>query len=127
MPRRAAVQNAADPSQVKRAGRIDKRKAQDYLENLRSVLETPVGRSFVWQLLRQSGIHSSAFHPDANVVYFTIGRQNFGQQLLADAIEASSELYQLMEREARESQRLEDTATDAAHTKGADDHEGADR
>lgn len=120
-----AVKNAADPAQVKRAGKHDKRKAASFLEDLRAVMSAPVGRSFVWALISRSGIYSSAFHANANVVYFTIGRQNFGQQLLADAIEASTELYQLMEREARETQRLEDTARDAAHIKGADDNEGA--
>lgn len=120
---RAAVRNAADPQQVKDAGRRDKRDVALFDDQLRAVLDTPAGRALLWAILRRSGLYTTVFHRDPGVMAFNAGRQNFGQELLDAVIAADRRLYLLMEREARERDSRDDAAVEAAHTPSADSQE----
>lgn len=120
MTDRAQVRNASDPAQVKRAGRIERERAKEFLGNLRAVLDTGYGRSVMWEMLERAGVFRSIYHP-SSAIYYNAGRQDYGHELLAALIEADPTLYQTMEREARERKTRDAAATDAAHTPSAED------
>lgn len=127
MSDRALVKNAADRDQVKYADRTAKRRARRLVDALRATLKTVPGRQLVWELLSTAGVFATMYRTDPHDVYYAIGRQNFGQELLALCLEAGADLYLLMETEARARDRRDDAATDAAHTPSAAlTQEGAD-
>jgi hypothetical protein len=118
---RAQVRNAADPRQVKRAERVERERLEKFLENLRRVMLTTEGRAVMWELLERAGIYRSVFDPHGSLQSYKAGRQDFGHELIAVIHQAGDQgdgehLFELMEREARLRKRLEDRATDAAHT-----------
>lgn len=120
---RSLVKNAADPQQVRRAAQVERDRGEQFTGNLKAVLETPAGRFVIWELLARAGIYRCEFEGSAKV-HFNEGRRNFGlESILAPVIEASEELYALMEREARQRQRLADRTTDAAQTPRAEEGE----
>ena len=117
---RALVHNAGDPKQVKRAARLEKDKAAEFRGNMRAVMDTPYGRAFMWELLSMAGVFRSIYHP-SSAIYYNAGRQDFGHELMANALTADAKLYLLMQQEASERADREKAAIDAAHTTGADD------
>lgn len=121
MDKKPEVVNAADPKQVKRAGRIEKEREASFLDGLREVMGTAAGRALVWQLIGRTKVYSSVFDRDAGVMAYLSGRQDVGHELLASAIECDATLYLDMEREARERDVRAQEATNAAHTPSADD------
>lgn len=116
---RAAVRNAADPQQVKNAGRSEKRRAAQFFDNLRAVMGTNYGRAVLWDLIRDAGVFESIYHP-SSAIYYNAGRQDYGHKLMAQIITADPALYILMEREARERDARDDASQDAAQTPSAD-------
>lgn len=123
---RAAVRNAADPQQVKDAGRRDKRHAAWFVDNLRAVMGAPFGRALMWELLGKARIYASVFHRDPGLMAYNSGRQDFGHQLLAEIIAADAALYLLMEREARERDQRDNAAVDAAQVPSVESQERSD-
>src|SRR4051812_23218730 len=97
---RAAVKNAADAEQVKRAARRDRDRERLYLDNLRGVMGDVHGRYVMWELLAKAGVFHSIYHP-SSLIYYNAGRQDFGHELMANLIAADPALYQCMEQEAR--------------------------
>lgn len=125
-PRRALTRNAADKEAVKLATRVEKDKAKRFGDVMRAVLKTAEGRELIWILLRGTGIYDSVFHRDAGVMAFNAGRQNWGQQLLADILDIDSDGYLVMEREARDRAIRDQAAIDAAQTPSAEAQEHSD-
>lgn len=116
---RALTKNAADVDSVKNAKRVEKDRAKRFGDVMRAVMATPAGRELLWMLLRGAGIYENVFHRDAGVMAFNAGRQNYGQQLLADILDNDPAGYLVMEREARDRDARERAAIDAAQTPGA--------
>lgn len=118
--RRAEVRNAADPEQVYRAGRKDKRKESARRQLYAAILATVDGRAFCWALLEKAKVFESIWHPSA-LIHYNAGRQDFGHELMADLIAADDAGYLLMETEARARAKRAAAETDAAHTPPAAD------
>jgi len=115
MAHEAEVRNAADPQQVRRAGRRDRDRHARELEWVRAVLAHGDGRAMVWTLLERAGIFRSVWHTSA-MIHYNAGRQDFGHELMALVIEADEEGFELMQREARTRARRERLENEAAHT-----------
>lgn len=124
--RRALTRNAADKEAVKLATRVEKDKVKRFGDVMRAVLKTAEGRELIWILLRGTGIYDSVFHRDPGVMAFNAGRQNWGQQLLADILDIDSDGYLVMEREARDRAIRDQAAIDAAQTPSAEAQEHSD-
>lgn len=119
---RAEVKNAADPHQVRTAGRRIGRRELRFLTALRTVMGTPEGRLVFGDrghgLLARAGVYRSIWEASAKI-HYNAGRQDFGHELMAELLRADEGLYQLMETEARLLALRDDAETDAGHTPAA--------
>lgn len=121
MDPRADVRNAADPQQVKRAGRKERDRDARKAWALRRVLEAPEGRLLVWELLADAGVFRSIWHPSA-AIHYNAGRQDFGHELMAAVIALDSgETFALMQREQFQLAKRDQDERDAAHHTGSRD------
>lgn len=120
MTERVEVRNAADPQQVKRAARRERRAEDRQRRWVWTVMSSPEGRAFVWSLLERAGVFGSIYHPSSQI-YYLAGRQDFGHELMAEVLAADEELYLRMEQEARERARFDARATEAGHTASAEE------
>jgi hypothetical protein len=119
--RPALVGNAADPRQVRRAGRIERDRQLALLASLKAVIATGAGRLVMWDLLSRAGMFRSVWDQSGSKVYYNAGRQDFGHELLDLLLQADPALYLQMEREARELEAREDRETQALNsTEGSD-------
>lgn len=118
------VRNAADPQQTKRAARIERRREERDAADLVAGMQTSEGRRMLWTRIKKCGVFQSVWEPSAKI-HYNAGRQDVGHELLADVINASPDLYSLMEREARELQRREHMEIEAGHTTTAATDEDA--
>ena len=109
------MRNAADPKQVKRAGRRDKERAKRAEADLRWVLSDPRGRRFLWQLLGDAGIFRTSFTGNSET-FFREGMRNLGLQVFTKIHEVAPDLYLEMAQEAQAEQKADaesDALTDA--------------
>ena len=111
MADRPLVKNAADERQVKRAGQKEQDRRKLELDDLRWVLSERSGRRHVWR--QMADIYRSSFNTNGSIVFFNEGRRDGQLKLLADVMEASPELYLLMQQEAQDDERREARAQDA--------------
>jgi len=93
------VANAADAEQVQAAGRKERFRNKQELEDVRTILELPAGRRFVWRYLEKAGIFETSFTGN-NTTFFNEGRRDIGLKLLADVMQAKPEAYVQMAQEA---------------------------
>lgn len=120
MADRALTRNAGDPTQVKRAGQLEKTREKRFVASLLGTMATADGRALLWALIGRARVYESVFHRDQAVMAHAAGRQDFGHELLAEIIAADPRLYLLMENEARQRDTRDDATVDAAHTPSAD-------
>jgi hypothetical protein len=113
---RAYVRNASDPEQVKRAERRIRNQQALFLRALRVVLDTYEGRLLLWELVTRSGLFRSAYAPTDGPIYYVVGRQDFGRELMVDVANADAKNYAMMQHEARVRARRERSELDAAET-----------
>jgi hypothetical protein len=99
--RRALQRNAADPRQIAFADRKAKQAEELFLSSIAAVMESIEGRAMIWGLLERAGVYRSIWDPSAKI-HYNAGRQDFGHELLALAIEQGGRNYLLMEQEARQ-------------------------
>lgn len=116
---RAQVRNAADPRQVARAARVERRRDETFRAALQVVMQSAEGRFVMWALLSRAGVYGSIWDASARI-HYNAGRQDFGHELLADLTATDEMLYLQMETEMRAWQKREDRETDAAHTSRAE-------
>lgn len=116
---RAAVRNAADPEQVRRAGKKDRDREELFRASLVLVMQTAPGRAVLWGLLERAGVYRSIWSPNSEI-HYNAGRQDFGHELMATIIAADEEAYLLMEREARGRVKRDNAEIDAAQTPASD-------
>lgn len=90
--------NISDKQQVDAAEKANRRKRHYELEDLRSVLQSPAGRRFVWRYLTIGGVFQSSFTGD-NATFFNEGRRDIGLKLMADVMEADPDAYVRMAKE----------------------------
>lgn len=116
---RAEVKNAADPEQVRGAGRrVNKRDAR-WKNALRVVMSTPEGRLVFGErslgFLAQAGIYEAIWRGNSEMGRLA-ARHDFGVEILAQLLQVGEDFYELMERECRAIARRDAGETDAAHT-----------
>lgn len=116
MSDRAAVKNAADPEQVKRAKRADRRREEEARARWQWQLSSYEGRAVMAALIASLGVYRSVYNAHGGLMAYYVGRQDAGHEVMAQLLEADPENYDRMEQEARARQRQADAATDAAHT-----------
>jgi hypothetical protein len=117
MSDRAQVRNAADPEQVRRAARRDRRRADDRADLVKAQLSTYEGRRFVWEELARHGLYES-ITVQSSMIYALSGRRDAGLELLAE-VQQHADLFLLMQSEAIKRAERDDRETDAAHTPSA--------
>lgn len=98
---RAAVRNAADPEQVKEATRKEKDGLKTERDDVRSILETPYGKRFVWRLLAHCGLFESPFGIDERTTNLNIGRGDVGRFVLDQINDARPEALLEMMQDAK--------------------------
>lgn len=106
--------NAADPAQVKQAGRRARSRRVQELVDLRAVLALPEGRRLLWRLLQHAGVFRSVWESSAKI-HYNAGRQDFGHFIMVDVMEAQPEAYLQMQQESRERELAEQEQEDKAH------------
>lgn len=115
---KALVKNSADKEQVKKAGVKKRLQRRQELSDLKAILDLPQGRRFIWKLLGKANAFSTCYDPNPNTVYFKLGAQNFGFELLADIGRAHpTALTEMMANQATE-EALEE------YDDGSDTHDG---
>lgn len=119
--RSVAVRDASDPSQVRRAQRLVKRKQARLALALRTVMATAEGRIVLWELIATTGVFGPVWSANGSLMNYNVGRQSVGRELLDDLMAVDADLYQLMEREMRALAKREDTEIEASHTPKAEE------
>lgn len=112
---RALVKNAADPKQVKAAGRKEKQARERELADLIAVLQTEPGRRFVWRVLGYCKLFTDVWDP-SNRIHFNAGLQHVGNWLTAEVTAADEEAFFLMMRESQARVRQEQIEAEATRT-----------
>src|SRR5690242_2662739 len=100
MPRRALTRNAADPQQVKQAGKAERRMAVRQDSELSDVLASPAGRAVLWRALEKCGVFELSYTADPYRTAFNEGERNIGLWLFAEINRVSPTAYQTMQTEA---------------------------
>lgn len=116
---RAAVRNAADPEQVRRAAKKERDREELFRAALVLVLQTTPGRAVLWGLLERAGVYRSIWSPNSEI-HYNAGRQDFGHELMATILAADEDAYLLMEQEARGRVKKDNAEIDAAQTPASD-------
>lgn len=96
------VQNAADPEQVRDAGRKTKHSNDRDMADLRAVMDSPAGRRVVWNLLQKFGLHRQPFTGSGPTTDFRCGETNAALFLYAQVNQACPDLYLTMLAEVSE-------------------------
>lgn len=85
--------DASNPDQVKEREREVSRRERDNREVLLSLLSTPGGRNWMWQILDGCNVFSQSFVPgiEQYSTVFNEGRRSIGNEILAAVTRASPE------------------------------------
>jgi len=111
--------NAADPRQVKGAGRRQREREEQLRASVAAVMSLEAGRLVMWELLERAGVFRSVWSPNSEI-HYKAGRQDYGHELMATLLETNEGLYELMQREARARDRKNDVTAAAEQTPPAD-------
>lgn len=118
MADRALVRNAADPEQVKRAGRKVRDREALLMAALKETLRYESGRLVLSELLDRAGLYATSLDSSGSMVYFKEGRRNFGLEIRAACESADEEATDLMDRERRARIKRMTADLDEAHVAG---------
>lgn len=115
------IGTAADPAQVRRSRRRERRLEREREEVYRKALATVEGRALLWDLLERAGIFRSTAEQGLDWLAYRAGRQDFGHELQAMLIRVSADGFKLMQVEAIDrAKRLErEEQAEEADSKGA--------
>lgn len=112
----ALVVNAADRQQVERAGRKQKNKRDQELQDLRAMLQLAEGRRFIWTRLEKCNVFRSTWDASAKI-HFNEGRRDVGLELMADIAAADENAFLLMMTEAQQRASQEKREQEALNLK----------
>lgn len=99
--KKAAVANASDPEQVKKAEWKDRDRRKRELEDVAFILSTQNGRRFYWRYLKKCGLFELSFRGTPEETFFREGARNIGLKLMKDLEDADPGAYQKMLEEGR--------------------------
>jgi hypothetical protein len=95
---KAAVTNAADRTQVERAGkRVENERLQE-LNDIRTVLSTASGRRLLWRFMERCKTFSTVWEPSAKI-HYNAGQQDVGHFIMAEIMEADANVFSKMMKE----------------------------
>ncbi|MFO0467332.1 MAG: hypothetical protein ACK5ZS_00065 [bacterium] len=100
------VSNAADQSQVKRAERKTRDKAEILRAAWQEVLATDAGRMVLWDILGECKFMQSVWHPSA-LIHCNAGKQEIGLIITARIAEADELMLVKMMQESHARARRE--------------------
>jgi DNA-binding GntR family transcriptional regulator len=110
---RALVGNATDREQVKRAGRKEKDRRAQELQDLKDLLASAAGRRVIWRMLAHCGVFASTYDHSGSRSAYNSGMQDTGHFILAEVNEADPDAFTKMMIEDRQAQRREAIETEA--------------
>jgi hypothetical protein len=96
------VKNAADPKQVKAAGKKVEQHRFKELNDIRVVMNTREGRDMVWKLLKHCSLMASTYDKNNSDQSYKNGKRDVAHYLVSEIIEADEELYFKMIKERKE-------------------------
>lgn len=112
---RAFVKNAADPKQVKDAGRKEKKVREQELNDLAALLADPAGRRVLWRVLEYCKVFGEVFNESPTIAAFNAGVRNVGLFVVNEITAADEMAFFLMMKEARERKRKQEDEAEASH------------
>ncbi len=77
----------------------DARDKQEVLNDVIAVMDTHAGRRYIWRLLERAGIFRSPYSSETNDAYFRMGGHNFGLEVFTELLDASPDLFLVMQKE----------------------------
>jgi hypothetical protein len=94
------------------------------LADLRSVMDTPAGRRFMWGLLGECGLYRASFNNSGSITAFNEGQRDIGLRLVARITQDCPAQYLTMQGEAIEADRkaTEQAQLDADLNQEDDNH-----
>lgn len=95
------VRQANDPRQVKHAERMEKRRREELLSSIASMLKTPEGRRFFAELGEMCGYAETSFDHSGSVMNFKEGRRSVAIDIRDLCFEADERNADAIEREFR--------------------------
>ena len=81
----------------------------DYIEDLKSILQTKQGRNVLWQMLEQANVFGMSYTGEVNSTFFNEGARSAGNRLLVQIQQASPESFLLMQKEHLEKIQAENS------------------
>lgn len=93
--------DVGNPAEVKERKTKTELSREREIEELRQLLETYGGRSYIWRLLDMCGVYKTSFTGNSTT-FFNEGRRDIGLRILEELFEASPNVYTLMRSEAIE-------------------------
>jgi len=82
-------------------------------DGLRSAMNDPRGRAFVWSLLEKGQVFGSTFHQVPTVAAFNEGKRSLALELFAQVMRLAPDHYLHMAHEARRPKRDRDDDAEA--------------
>lgn len=99
--------NASSPAVVARAGKIEKTQREQEIDDVKAVMGSAHGRSFIWRLLERGGVFRCSYvGGDSHATTFNEGIRSSTLAIMSDVMEACPDLYQIMTTEAQHRKRL---------------------
>lgn len=92
--------DASNPRQVKDAKIRDQLRRENELADVKALMETPVGRRYIWRYIQVCRPMSDPFTGNSET-FRNCGLQTIGKMMFAEVLENCPELYMLMAREAK--------------------------
>ena len=86
-------------TQETKSKRDERIEAQEVSNDVIAVMNTVAGRRYIWRLLEKARIFSSPYAGSTNDTMLKLGEHNFGLFVMTEVIDASAELYLLMQKE----------------------------
>jgi hypothetical protein len=111
-PDRAAVANAADEQQVKRASKRDVNARDREISDIKLALAHPTTRRLVWRILCFSGIKDTCFSTDPLTMAARCGQRDLALWLEREIMLADTALMARIRSEAELLARIDDAALD---------------
>ena len=90
----------------------------DYIEDLKSVLQTKAGRNVLWRMMEQANVFGLSYTGEVNSTFFFVCARNIGNRLLIQIQQASPELFLLMQKEYMEKVQAENSRKEKEREQG---------
>ena len=86
-------------SQETKSKANEQRERQECLNDVIAVMDTAFGRRYVWRLLEEARVFASSYAGQSNQTFFREGQRNMGLYIFNEVLDASPELFLLMQKE----------------------------